>query len=386
MTNKEKHPNTYTIKQILIFCFLTLGLFIGAMVIVEKFSGVLINIFLILLPSIFDLVKESIEEKKRSKKKFRKKKIARKSEENFSLIQAVESGVESLGIACKNTFQNSKVRKTTMWLAIIMISASVAGSMNSTERFVAAIIAFVHPETVEENLDGEKEDEPELDEEEKEWLESQNSELVETVKGLEISKTELQKERTLSASDKNQIYFLGGDFAIKDWNDEQEVFEKVRLYLEFLNAKQKKNVFDLSEEKGGAPERIKGEIAQISEEEPTIKSFAQRYENMGTRQNTYQTYPKRSLANLISNDEHILALTLFYNQGNMESIEYYYSKAIQYRFEKLGFEGLSNDYIKGELEWIAARYKDIVFTCPDSDVKEYAAKLQKAFETLAAEY
>ena len=73
MRNKNEHPKTYTIREILIFAVLTIIIFIVAMFIVEYFSNVIVNLFAILLPTLVDIVKEIIFGKENSKKKFKSK-------------------------------------------------------------------------------------------------------------------------------------------------------------------------------------------------------------------------------------------------------------------------------------------------------------------------
>lgn len=386
MSKQEKHPNTYTLKQILIFGLVTFFLFLVVMIVVEKFSNALINIFIILLPSFFELGVTFYTTRKEKRKQDKQVEQDESVEGNASLLLIVNKYVECFMKACKKTLKNSRVTKVALWLAVVVISAVWAGSINTSERFVAAIIAFVYPEEVENTLDNIKEDTPELDDDDKAWLKTQDEELVEMAEGLKISKAELDKKRVLSTSDRNEIYFLSGNHSIENWEDEEEILIIVRGFVGDVTSMKEKNIFDLPETEGGAPGSTKNEIAKISEEEPFLKDFTQKREHMEARQNAFVMYPKSSLANLVSNDEHLLALTLFYNKGDSDSIIYYYSKAIQYRFSKLKFEGLSKDHIKSELEWIAARYEDMVFTCPDSDVKDYAVKLQRAFEKLATEY
>lgn len=147
----------------------------------------------------------------------------------------------------------------------------------------------------------------------------------------------------------------------------------------------RKNVFD---SKATQPE--KDEISNISERENNARKESiylnKKIDDVNTRVNYFEKKPKDKLAQLISNDFHLLALIAFYYNYSDNVKLYYYSKAIEYGLEEISFENVANTTAKQKLIWIATRYDDIVFTCKDTYERKRAKKLARAFRKLSHEY
>ena len=294
--------------------------------------------------------------------------------------------VDGCCILCRDVakaFRTKPIVKLSAAACLAVLIGVMAGLFSIYGRLVAfATYDPQNPPIVQE----ETEQEVELNSEDEEWFEQQDPTLISKVEGIKIAEADLNAEHYLSEKDRNKVFFLSGKYAVQNWDDEEEIISKVRNFVWDKVSLQSENIFDKPALEGGADEATRGKIARISEEEQTIEWFSQREENMYERQDIYSQTPKGSLASLISNDEHFLALVLYRYDGNKNSILYYYSKSIEYRMERISYKDISMDHIKAELEWTSARYADIVYTCPSCEEREYAQKLQNAFAEVAKEF
>lgn len=200
----------------------------------------------------------------------------------------------------------------------------------------------------------------------------------------DITLAELNVITELSQNDKDLVFFL--DQEDIDWTDQDEVnavvLQKVNEYLSM----QKENEFDKDEKDGGAPQWLRNLVAQASEDEANAKSFIEIKYIRDVRAEAYDQFPKKSLAQLLSNDNQKLAIILYLNGGEEDSIIYYFSQSILRDFQCLQFAQNSNDTVKGKLKSIAQRYRDMVYTCPDMDNLENVQALAEAFENAANQY
>lgn len=98
-------------------------------------------------------------------------------------------------------------------------------------------------------------------------------------------------------------------------------------------------------------------------------------------------YPKSSLAQLIANDNQAMALALVLIKGKVTTELYYYGESIFWGVEYLGFADISTSAVKEKVNWIAERYKDILFICSETDPEYmYAEKLMIAYKHAADEF
>ena len=221
-----------------------------------------------------------------------------------------------------------------------------------------------------------------------EILKNQNETTQETVKKLIITQQELQKDcNNISEEDFDRLFYLEGEYKITDWKDQDEINQKVFQKVKKELSKKRENVFDKSEEDGGAPERICNIISTISDTEANVKKFSEKMNNLDEREHAYAKYPKESLAILIANDYQDVSLVFYYNGGSSDSILYYYAQSIKYQHETLSFDGLLSRDIKNTVSKILSSYKDLEIMYSDSDIiSYYARKLKIAYQFVEDQY
>lgn len=222
----------------------------------------------------------------------------------------------------------------------------------------------------------------ELTAEQNEWIEEQDQELVREAKNSEVPDNERKVIKNLSDNDKNQIFFLN---QITNWEDQDLVNREVCAWVINQREKKRENLFDKPDEEGGAPLNVETAICNASENEKNVR-FVGRKAIMEERSNIYEEYPKYSLSNLISNDNHALALALYYYCGQDSTIMYHYGQAILYNMEGISYAEVSNSTCKERLTAISQRYLDIEYTCESCEEIQYAKKLAIAFQHAADQY
>lgn len=200
----------------------------------------------------------------------------------------------------------------------------------------------------------------------------------------DITQEELDAVNELSQQDRDWVFELN-QMNI-DWTDQDDVNAAVLQMLDDKTSMKTENVFDKDVNDGGAPQWQRNLVAQASEDEITAESFSDIKAIRDVRADAYNLYPKKSLANLLSNNYQKLAIILWLHGGEEESIIYYYGQSILMDFECLQFAQNSNATIKDKLNSIAQRYKDMIYTCPNMENIENAQALAKAFENAANQY
>ncbi|MCH5264765.1 MAG: hypothetical protein J1F02_02620 [Lachnospiraceae bacterium] len=218
-------------------------------------------------------------------------------------------------------------------------------------------------------------------------LNNQRDEKKNLIERVTIQKVELEERNKLSENDRNELFYLSGKYRILNWNNQDEINKKVLLKVHDEIGKQEENVFDKKPKDGGAPQKLCDKISEISEKENSIKTFTEKKENLEERECAYSIYPKESLANLLANDYQDIALILYYNNGDSDSILYHYAQSIQYRHQVLGFAGLFNTGIKRKINFIEKSYKDLeIMYAQDTEINLYSKKLKKAYQFVADQY
>ena len=208
----------------------------------------------------------------------------------------------------------------------------------------------------------------------------------------DITQAELNEIIELSQSDYDLVFYLNREDI--DWTNRNAVNEAVLQMIDKKRSMQMENKFDKDVSDGGAPQWLRDSVAKASDDENNYEksdeinalSFSKIRSIRDVRAGAFALFPKRSLANLLSNDYQKLAIILYFNGGNEESIVYYYSQSIMRDFECLQFAENSNDMVKEKLISIKQRYKDIIYTCPNMKGLENAQALAEAFENAANNY
>ena len=222
----------------------------------------------------------------------------------------------------------------------------------------------------------------ELTAQQNEWLEEQDQELVQEVKNFKVPEGERGVVKNLSNIDKNTIFFLD---KITDCETQDAINEVVCTWVRNQKEQQRENKFDKPDDEGGAPDYIEAAISRASENEKDAH-YGERKEISEERTNIYEEYPKYSLSNLISNDNHTFALAFYYHGGRSCTIMYYYGQAILYNMDGISYAEVSNSTCKERLTAISQRYRDIAYTCGECEEAEYAEKLAIAFQYAADQY
>ncbi len=307
-----------------------------------------------------------------------------------SLIKFLFKKIKKKNSKSKNKF----LKRCVVVLIMSALIGVCAGFFHIDENLSAACRAFMNPSAVSQIGSYELPNESpkihkpkELKVEEQEWLKKQPSRLLEIINHISVTQADYEyaSKNKLSKDVSNYIFFSGGRYRIEYWDNKVEILSKVRFLTTDKHEEKNKNVFD---QKAKQPEM--NEINSISEREEKqtekIVCISDRLNDTNTRSNYYSIMPKASLAMLLANDYHLLALIAFYYGYPDNVIIYYYAKSIEYQLEYISFKEVSDETVKEKLIWISTRYEDIVFTCNGTKEASWAEKLAKAFSSLSGEY
>lgn len=217
---------------------------------------------------------------------------------------------------------------------------------------------------------------------EQEMIEQFGEENYREAKNIIVSANDRNRELYLSSTNYNALFHLDGEYKIENWNDQEEIDSAVlRMIMDEISLG-KQNIFDAY-----APGWLQTNIKAASEKEKAEHTFNERIEIIGTRGGAYGMYPKSSLAQLIANDNQAMALALVLIKGKVTTELYYYGESIFWGVEYLGFADISTSAVKEKVNWIAERYKDILFICSETDPEYmYAEKLMIAYKHAADEF
>ncbi|MBD5523918.1 MAG: hypothetical protein HDR04_05790 [Lachnospiraceae bacterium] len=270
-------------------------------------------------------------------------------------------------------------------LCIIFFGGGIAGKFNLFDRFafggsrlVAGVINY------ENEMNGERKvvevAEEKISEVTLEVLENYEGD-PEEITSMKINQSELNTILNLSDEECGTVFFLQGDYAVENWDDQDEINSKVLQMVDDARQAGYINKFD-----DYAPQKKKDEIDKASKDEVSAEQFSIVKRINTTRSDIYTAYPKKSIANLIANGNQRLALILTYNDGQQVTILYYYSQSIIWEIEFLRYSELANSTVKDHLTKMAKRYGDINLVCSKCEETKYAEKLQVAFENAANQY
>lgn len=186
----------------------------------------------------------------------------------------------------------------------------------------------------------------------------------------------------LENSELDQLYFYTGEFAITNWDNDDEIVETMSKFVKSLRGQKRKNLFDTN-----APQFLQDEVNQASILEENMTSSAELDSVIDIRIDAWDAYPKRTFAKLLAFNHQRYALEYTAVNGCYETIEFYYAQSIFWLFESLTFEGNSEYTVKQTLSAIKMRYHDIAESAPDnSHSKNHAMALYRAFQCLENSY
>lgn len=270
-------------------------------------------------------------------------------------------------------------------LCIITFGGGIAGKFNVFDKFAFGcrqfVMAFMNYET---EVNGEWK----LEEVAEEKISEVTLEVLENYEGdpeeitnINVNQSELILILNLSDEECGIVFFLQGDYAIENWDDQDEINSKVLQMIDDARKAGFINKFD-----DFAPQDKKDEIDKASKDEVSAERFSIVKRINTTRSDIYTTYPKKSIANLIANGNQRLALILAYNGGQQATVLYYYSQSVIWEIEFLRYSDNANSTVKDHLIKIATRYRDMNLICSKCEEAKYAEKLQIAFEHAANQY
>lgn len=298
-----------------------------------------------------------------------------------------ETVIDGLWHVTKELFNTFKRTSFLHLMAIIVIVAAMGGMIKKANlldilsKLVNGEIQIVMVESNRMVADiGNSDREDEM------VLAGGNEISIDTLINMEITADEKEQQLLLSLNDYNAVFFQDNLYDLSGQDNQEKFNEAVWEFVNDLCGREKENQFDKPEKAGGAPENVRTDISEASEKEELACSYREIVKILEIRQSAYVRYPKKSLANLISNGYQKLGDMLYVNQGNKNSMVYYYGQSILYDFEYLEFAGNDGKQIRERLLRIAQRYKDIAYVYPDSAAASAAEKLAIAFENAAAQY
>lgn len=205
---------------------------------------------------------------------------------------------------------------------------------------------------------------------------------VDDLSKIEISADEYKKILYLSSEEYDIVFLAGEKYAVEDWENQEEINDMVLQMVKDNRAKRKTNLFD----NGLAPQYVQDEIDKASADEKNVRSFMEIERIQQVRDEVYDDYPKKGIANLISNSEQLKALVLYYYSAQQQTILYHYGKSILWDGEYLSYADVLDGEVSKRLSKMARRYEDIAFACKDCTESLKAKKLQTAYENAAEWY
>lgn len=192
-------------------------------------------------------------------------------------------------------------------------------------------------------------------------------------------------EMRLSTQDWNLVFFHGEN-NINGIEEQGQINNIVLAMVEELISHDLENVFDKPSEQGGAPQSVKNQISNISDNENNAKSFEEVNEILDYREGMNEKYPKKSLTQLVANGYENLGNILYESNGNKTDIIFYYGQSIINNLKCLEFAENTNKTIKEKLTDIVRIYNSIAFTCPNCEEAKIALDLAEAFQHAADQY
>lgn len=296
--------------------------------------------------------------------------------------ESITTRIVKVGMAIIRAIKNESLLHFTFLLCVTSMLGVIIGSVGVIKN---AKIFFIAGCNAVKNTDEDVILAIQIDEEVEEIiLSGYDEKTINMLQKADITQAELNAKKKLSQEDYDLVFYLNQKDL--DWTDRSTVNDAVSRMIDEKLSMQMKNVFDKNVNDGGAPQWLRDSVYQASEDEKTAESFSVILSIHNVRADAYEQYPKKSLANLISNDNQKLAIILYIKGGEEDSIVYYYGQSILRDFECLQFEENSDDTVKDKLISIAQRYKDMIYTCPNMKDRENAQVLAEAFENAANNY
>ena len=192
-----------------------------------------------------------------------------------------------------------------------------------------------------------------------------------------LSIMEPDRFRTLTETERSELYFFSGEYSVENWWDDTEVLDVVRRDAESLIQKMKPNMFD------DAPEEVKEKASQASENERTLTNSWELDEILSSREAIYVNYPMYSLAVLIAENNARFGLAYNDCRGNSDTIEYYFGQAIHWYREAMMY-GPSTKEAEHLLRFIGHRYHDLAACLSyGSETQHRSSSLADAYYSIA---
>lgn len=211
--------------------------------------------------------------------------------------------------------------------------------------------------------------------------EGSTGEVEQLDEGILITRLEMR----LSSEDWNTVFFHG-EYSINGLEGQEEINRVVLDKVKELASHKLENVFDKLPGQGGAPQCEKDKISNASVEEEYAKSFEDINRILDLRETINESYPKRSLTQLVANGYDKLARLEKANGANQNTIIFYYGQAIMNNLKCLEFAENTNKTIKEKLAIIAQLYRDIACVCSDSEEAVISLRLADAFQHASDQY
>lgn len=276
-----------------------------------------------------------------------------------------------------------------LMIEISLFVGTFLGTKHIYSRTYYALKLFTHYEkqNTQEMIDVEmqKEDIANSDSGRK-VLSHQDEATIKLLDNIRVSDNELNDVSNLSSADKNELFYLGGDYKINDWESEDEINNKVLQRVRDEIQKKRENVFDRKKNDEGAPQEICDRVSKLSEIEGKIVTLEEKKIILEEREDIFNMFPKGSLAKLIANDNQDIALILFFKAGNKKTVLYYYAQSIKYRHQIIRFKDIGNSEIKRRVNEIKRSYEDIEYIFSNDKECYYARKLKSAYQYAADQY
>lgn len=292
------------------------------------------------------------------------------------------------------SLSNSPVLLFLLLLGISLLAGSFMGMKHIYARSYysvsQAIEMFIKYETKDEQMKikekKQKEDIANSSSGRKIWANQDNA-TKDVIENITVLDDELKEVVNLSTADREELFYLSGDYKINDWKNQKEINDTVLRRIRDEIRKERENIFDSTKSDEGAPQPVCDSTSQLSEMERTVETLEKKKYILEERGNIFSIYPKASLAKLIANDNQDIALIFYYGKGRKKTILYYYGQSIKYRHQTVSFKGMGDNGIKNRVNEIRKSYKDLeIIFAKKPKICYYAKKLRKAYQYVADQY
>lgn len=196
-----------------------------------------------------------------------------------------------------------------------------------------------------------------------------------------VSLEDPDRDCSISHTLYQNLFYLDGDYAIEDWEDDAKIAEKVEEHVEALIGEARNDLFSADTDW-----EIQRDVDKARQNEETMQTSRDLDEVIAQRRLIFSNHPFGEMAKLIAENYNGYGLAYHRIGGRMNTREYYWCTSIYWFQQVLTFSS-SAGIVPDILRRIGGRYKDLAYIYPDGSEEEVrATKLSEAYSSLARSY